>query len=89
PLGALDPIVRAELQAELKTIFNELGKTVVFVTHDMNEAAYFAGEIVLMRDGEVVQHGTLHDLLKRPADPFVLEFIRAQRSILAERMAEM
>jgi len=89
PLGALDPIVRAELQAELKTIFNELGKTVVFVTHDMNEAAYFADEIVLMRDGEVVQQGALDDLLKRPADPFVLEFIRAQRSILAERMAKM
>ncbi len=89
PLGALDPIVRAELQAELKTIFNKLGKTVVFVTHDMNEAAYFADEIVLMRDGKVVQHGALDDLLKRPADPFVLEFIRAQRSLLAERMAEM
>lgn len=55
----------------------------------MNEAAYFADEIVLMRDGEVVQQGTLDDLLMRPADPFVLEFIRAQRSILAERMAEM
>ncbi|MGH8532924.1 MAG: ATP-binding cassette domain-containing protein, partial [Gammaproteobacteria bacterium] len=89
PLGSLDPIVRAELQAELKTIFNELGKTVVFVTHDMNEAAYFADEIVLMRDGEVVQHGGLEDLLKRPADPFVLEFIRAQRSVLAERMADL
>ena len=55
----------------------------------MNEAAYFADEIVLMRDGAVVQQGALDDLLKRPADPFVLEFIRAQRSILAERMAEM
>ncbi|MGH8727533.1 MAG: ATP-binding cassette domain-containing protein [Burkholderiales bacterium] len=88
PLGALDPIVRAELQTELRTIFDDLGKTVVFVTHDMNEAAYFADDIVLMRDGEVVQHGTLDDLLKHPADPFVLEFIHAQRSILAERMAQ-
>ena len=79
----------SSVTTELKTIFNELGKTVVFVTHDMNEAAYFADEIVLMRDGEVVQQGALDDLLKRPADPFVLEFIRAQRSILAERMAEM
>lgn len=89
PLGALDPIVRAELQTELKSIFNHLDKTVVFVTHDMNEAAFFADEIVLMRDGKVVQHGTLDDLLMRPTDSFVLEFIRAQRSILAERMADL
>jgi osmoprotectant transport system ATP-binding protein len=88
PLGALDPLIRADLQAELKTIFDELGKTVVFVTHDMNEAAYFADDIVLMRSGKVVQHGALDDLLTRPAEPFVLDFIRAQRSILAERMAE-
>jgi osmoprotectant transport system ATP-binding protein len=88
PLGALDPIIRAELQAELKTIFSKLGKTVVFVTHDMNEAAYFADDIVLMREGRVVQHGTLDDLLARPSEPFVLDFIRAQRSILAERLAD-
>jgi osmoprotectant transport system ATP-binding protein len=87
PLGALDPIIRADLQAELKTIFKQLEKTVVFVTHDMNEAAYFADDIVLMRDGRIVQKGALDDLLVRPADSFVLDFIRAQRSIVAERMA--
>lgn len=88
PLGALDPLIRAELQTDLKAIFEKLGKTVILVTHDMNEAAYFADDIVLLRDGRVVQRGQLDDLVKRPAEPFVFEFIRAQRSILAERLAE-
>lgn len=87
PLGALDPITRAELQQELKDIFGRLKKTVIMVTHDMGEAAYFADTIVLMRDGRVVQRGSLEDLLERPADPYVTSFIRAQRSPLP-RLAE-
>ena len=79
PLGALDPMTRHALQEELKTIFAQLKKTVVLVTHDMNEAAYFADQIVLMRDGMVVQSGAPEDFQARPADPFVTEFIRAQR----------
>src|SRR4029079_7305000 len=51
PLGALDPIVRHELQQDLKGIFQRLGKTVVLVTHDLGEAAYFGDEVVLLRDG--------------------------------------
>jgi osmoprotectant transport system ATP-binding protein len=82
PLGALDPITRAELQAELKTLFAQLGKTVVMVTHDMSEAALFADEIVLLRAGRIVQRGQLADLLQRPAEPYVHDFIRAQRSHL-------
>lgn len=82
PLGALDPITRRELQGELEQLFARLRKTVVFVTHDMNEAAYLADRIALMRDGQIVQHGSLDDLLMRPAEPFVREFIRAQRSVL-------
>jgi osmoprotectant transport system ATP-binding protein len=80
PLGALDPVTRHALQAELKDVFSRLTKTVVLVTHDMHEAAHFAGEIVLMRAGTVVQRGTLDDLLARPAEPFVTEFIHAQRA---------
>jgi osmoprotectant transport system ATP-binding protein len=80
PLGALDPMTRHALQTDLKEIFSRLGKTVVLVTHDMHEAAHFAGEIVLMREGKVVQRGTLEDLLARPSEPFVTEFIRAQRA---------
>ena len=79
PLGALDPITRRELQGELKEIFARLGKTVVLVTHDMGEAAYFGDTIILMRDGRIVQSGTLADLLERPAAPYITDFIRAQR----------
>jgi osmoprotectant transport system ATP-binding protein len=84
PLGALDPITRHELQEELKRIFEALGKTVVLVTHDMNEAAHFGDHIVLMREGSIVQQGGLADLLERPAEPFVERFIRAQRTALPE-----
>ncbi len=82
PLGALDPMVRASLQTELKEIFNRLGKTVLLVTHDMAEAGYIGDSIVLMREGHVLQQGTLDDLRERPADDFVSEFITAQRSLV-------
>ena len=78
PLGALDPIVRDELQGELDELFGRLGKTVVLVTHDLPEAARLADEIVLLRGGEVVQRGTIDDLLDRPADDFVRRFAAAQ-----------
>ena len=82
PLGALDPMVRASLQTELKEIFSRLGKTVILVTHDMAEAGYIADSIVLMREGRIIQQGTLDDLRERPADNFVSEFISAQRSLI-------
>ena len=82
PLGALDPITRSELQARLKAIFGSIGKTVVLVTHDMGEAAYLGDDIVLMRAGRVIQRGPLADLLERPAEAYVTDFIRAQRSPL-------
>jgi osmoprotectant transport system ATP-binding protein len=82
PLGALDPITRYELQVDLRAIFGGLRKTVVLVTHDLGEAAFFADRIVLLRAGRVVQGGTLDDLLHRPAEPFVSQFISAQRSPL-------
>ncbi|MEM6561821.1 MAG: ATP-binding cassette domain-containing protein, partial [Planctomycetota bacterium] len=79
PLGALDPIIRADLQRDLREIFRSLGKTVVLVTHDLAEAAYFADEIILMRDGTIAQRGTPADLRDRPADAYVEQFINAQR----------
>ncbi len=82
PLGALDPITRRALQSELRDIFARLKKTVILVTHDMGEAAYFGEVIVLMRKGKIVQRGTARELLESPAEPFVSEFIRAQRSPL-------
>jgi osmoprotectant transport system ATP-binding protein len=79
PLGALDPMIRAELQGELREIFRTLGKTVVLVTHDMGEAAYLGDTIVLLRGGRIVQSGTLPDLVHAPADDFVHRFLSAQR----------
>jgi osmoprotectant transport system ATP-binding protein len=79
PLGALDPLVRAELQDDLRGIFRHLNKTVVLVTHDLAEAAHFADHVVLMRDGRIVQQGPFADLLSSPADEFVTRFVNAQR----------
>jgi osmoprotectant transport system ATP-binding protein len=81
PLGALDPIIRSELQMELKGIFRSLGKTVVLVTHDIGEAAYLGDSVSLLREGRLIQTGTMADLLNRPAEPFVTQFINAQRTL--------
>jgi osmoprotectant transport system ATP-binding protein len=81
PLGALDPLVRASLQKDLKEIFARLRQTALLVTHDLAEAVYFGDDIVLMNEGRVVQQGSITDLRERPANPFVSEFINAQRSV--------
>jgi osmoprotectant transport system ATP-binding protein len=83
PLAALDPMVRSRLQEDLKGIFAKLRKTVVLVTHDMAEAGYLASRIVLMRQGRIIQQGELGDFQKAPAEPFVTEFLSAQRSLVA------
>jgi len=82
PFGALDPIIRAELQQDLKRIAQRLGKTIVMVTHDLGDAATLADEVILLRAGRVVQRGPLRALLEVPADPFVTQFIEAQRAPL-------
>ena len=82
PLGALDPMIRHELQDELKDLFDRLGKTVIMVTHDLAEAAYLGQRIVLMRAGEIIQTGTARDLMSAPANEFVARFTSAQRSRL-------
>lgn len=81
PLGALDPMVRARLQEELKEIFQRLRQTTVLVTHDMAEAAFLADRMVLLNEGRIVQSGTLDDLRVRPASAFVREFLNAQRAL--------
>ncbi len=86
PLGSLDPMIRADLQSDLKEIFRTLKKTVVLVTHDMGEAGFLADLIVLLRDGRVVQTGALSELVHLPADAFVTHFINAQRSPLDDVM---
>jgi osmoprotectant transport system ATP-binding protein len=87
PLGSLDPMIRHELQGELRGIFRALGKTVVLVTHDIGEAGHFGDAIILLREGVIVQQGTLHDLVSAPADGFVERFISAQRGV-ADALAE-
>jgi osmoprotectant transport system ATP-binding protein len=79
PLAALDPLVRAALQQDLKEIFRELNQTAIFVTHDLAEAAYLGHTIVLMNNGRVVQQGRIEELRDAPAESFVTEFINAQR----------
>ncbi|MGZ5503842.1 MAG: ATP-binding cassette domain-containing protein, partial [Chthoniobacterales bacterium] len=81
PLGALDPLVRAALQKDLKEIFQQLQQTAILVTHDLAEAAYLGDRIVLMNEGRVIQQGTLAELREHPANSFVSEFISAQRSL--------
>jgi osmoprotectant transport system ATP-binding protein len=83
PLGALDPLVRAELQERLQQLFQSLCKTVLLVTHDLTEAAFLASRVVLMRAGRVAQDGTARELFERPADDFVRRFVAAQRMTLA------
>jgi osmoprotectant transport system ATP-binding protein len=80
PLAALDPMVRTDLQADLREVFRRLGKTVVLVTHDLGEAAFLGDLVVLLRAGRVVQQGRLAELLHHPAEPFVTQFVNAQRN---------
>jgi osmoprotectant transport system ATP-binding protein len=80
PFAALDPMIRFDLQRDMQSIFTQLGKTVLLVTHDMVEAAYLADTIVLLREGRVVQQGSYQDLQDRPADEFVSRFLQAQRT---------
>ena len=81
PLGALDPMIRHDLQAQMRELFARLDKTVVMVTHDVAEAAYLADTLVLLREGRVVQAGPARELHDAPVDAFVGEFLRAQRNL--------
>ncbi|MBI3893052.1 MAG: ATP-binding cassette domain-containing protein [Candidatus Wallbacteria bacterium] len=77
PFGALDPITRIGLQNEFLRLKRELGKTIVFVTHDLPEAFKLGDRIALMHQGELMQVGTPHELLTRPANSFVSAFLQA------------
>ncbi|MES1040094.1 betaine/proline/choline family ABC transporter ATP-binding protein [Peribacillus simplex] len=79
PFGALDPITRDALQEEFKNLQRTLDKTIVFVTHDMDEAIKLADRIVILKAGEIVQVGTPDEILRNPANEFVEEFIGKDR----------
>lgn len=81
PFGALDPITRDTLQDLVKTLQQKLGKTIIFVTHDMDEAIKLADRIYIMSQGEIIQFDTPNNILKNPANDFVREFIGQNRLI--------
>lgn len=81
PFGALDPITRDTLQDLVKTLQQKLGKTIIFVTHDMDEAIKLADRICIMSEGEIIQFDTPNNILKNPANDFVREFIGQNRLI--------
>ncbi len=83
PFGALDPITRDSLQEEFKKLQKKLDKTIVFVTHDMDEAIKLADRIVIMRDGQLVQCDSPDEILRNPANEFVEEFIGKDRLLQA------
>lgn len=84
PFGALDPITRDGVQNTVKYLQEELGKTIVLVTHDMDEALKLATRIVVMDSGKMVQQGTPEEILKNPANEFVEKLIGSERLISAQ-----
>ena len=81
PFGAVDPIVRRDLQDELRRLQREIGKTIVLVTHDIDEAFNVAHDVVLLRQGGVIaQSGTPEEILANPKDQYVRDFIGADRA---------
>jgi len=73
--SALDPLIRAEMQEELLSLEDRVKKTIIFITHDLNEALKIGDRIILMKDGEIVQIGTPEDILTRPATEYVEKFV--------------
>lgn len=88
PFSALDPISREQLQDELIQLQKDINKTIIFVTHDMDEAIRIADKIVLMRSGKIVQNGTPEEILRRPANDFVKNFIGKKRLAQFEAIPE-
>ena len=75
PFGALDPLIRREMQDELVVLQRELKKTIIFITHDLNEALLLGDRIAIMKDGAFVQVGTAQDIVSDPADAYVRAFV--------------
>lgn len=74
--SALDPLIRKEMQDQLLELQKDLGKTIVFITHDLSEAMRLGSRIAMMRDGKIVQVGTTEEILNDPANDYVAQFIQ-------------
>lgn len=81
PFGALDAITRSHLQTELRRIHQELGQTIIFVTHDIDEAVRLADKIVIMREGRIVQAGDPLEIVTNPVDAFVSDLVGASDAL--------
>lgn len=75
PFSALDPLIRRQLQDEFRQLTKELGKSAVFITHDLDEAIRIGDRIAIMKDGVIIQVGTAEEIVLQPADPYVAEFV--------------
>ena len=84
PFSALDPITRKSLQKDIKELQQKINKTIVFVTHDIEEAFYLGDRIFIIKDGEILQSGTKSELINNPKDEFVTEFISLEQNKNAE-----
>jgi osmoprotectant transport system ATP-binding protein len=82
PFGALDPIARSLLQSEFRQILKQVRKTVVIVTHDLNEATLLGDRVAIMRSGRIVQYDTPNAVLSYPADAFVESFVGSDRALI-------
>ncbi|WP_246707506.1 betaine/proline/choline family ABC transporter ATP-binding protein [Mesorhizobium sp. NZP2077] len=76
PFGALDPLIRRDLQDQFLALSRDLGKTTLFITHDLEEAFHLGDRIAIMKDGAIVQLGTAADIITSPADAYVADFVR-------------
>ena len=83
PFGGLDPLTRDQLHEELKQLQDKVNKTIIFVTHDMDEALKLADRVTLMRDGKLIQVDTPEEILRNPNDEFVANFIGSERRLIS------
>lgn len=75
PLSNLDPLVKVELKKEIKKIKEEYNATMIFVTHDINDALYLADRVIIMDQGKIIEEGNIHEIIKNPSNDFVKKFL--------------
>ena len=75
PLSNLDPLVKVELKKTIKKIKEEYNATMIFVTHDINDAIYLADRVIIMNDGKIVGEGNINEMIKNPSNEFIKKFL--------------